>query len=238
MRQPLGRQRAHQRVDPVEPAAALGHDHRLERAGPVPRHLEVHRADLGQHRLGPGPIASVPRMMPGRIVPVIAHVLGQLRLQRRLQHRLGQPGQQAARAHQRHTLLVGAVHQLHRQLLQRRRRPLNHLRSTSGRVATRNVNRVSHYLSFPAGSVPSLPEVVTPLLLHTRSWADTNGLPLSCQAGVKGLRGFFWAVMLRQERAVSRSVLRLLSRPARSVVVDGTVAVSERRAARVLSGTV
>jgi hypothetical protein len=56
-RQPLRRERDHQLFDACQPALPLLHDLRLERAVPVPGHGDVHLADLGQHRLRPGPVA-------------------------------------------------------------------------------------------------------------------------------------------------------------------------------------
>ena len=70
-----------------DPPRALGDQHRLEGAGPVPRHGQRHRPDPGLHRLGDGAVAGVPRVMPGRVVPAVTQVRGQLGLQRPLQHR-------------------------------------------------------------------------------------------------------------------------------------------------------
>ena len=119
MGQPLGRQRQHHLIHPAQPPAPLGHHHRLERAGPVPGHLDLDRADLGEHRLGPGPVPRVPRVMPSRIVGCVADMVGHLALQHRLQHLLGQIGQQPARAHQAHPVRLGPHHQLVGQVLGR-----------------------------------------------------------------------------------------------------------------------
>ena len=116
-RQPARGQRQHDLVDPVQPSLPLPHDPRLERAVPVPGHLDLDRADLGQHRLRPGAVAGVAAVAAGRVVLVIAQVLGDLRLQGGLQHRLGQPGQQAARADQLDPFGAGLLHQLLRELL-------------------------------------------------------------------------------------------------------------------------
>ena len=65
MRQPLGRQRQHQRLDPVQTALALADDHRLEAGVAVARHVELDRTDLGDHRLGPLLLfRELPRLRP------------------------------------------------------------------------------------------------------------------------------------------------------------------------------
>ncbi len=80
--------------------------------------------------------------------------------ERQRQHRLGQSGEQAARTDQAQPLDRQPGPKLQPLLLQRRWSP-------NGGVAPHSVNRVGHDLSFPAGHQPSLPKVVTPLLLHT-----------------------------------------------------------------------
>ena len=55
-----------------------------------------HRPDPGLHRLGDRAVARVPAVMPGRLMPAIAQVRGQLGLQRPLQHRLDQLAQHRA----------------------------------------------------------------------------------------------------------------------------------------------
>ena len=140
--QPLGRQRQHHLIDPAQPPAALGHHRRLERARPVPGHVDLDRADLSQHRLGPRPVARVPRMMPSRIVGCVADMVGHLPLEHRLQHLLGQIGQQPARADQTHPVRLGPGHQLVGQIL---RRDLPGQRSTRYRLHHRRrrlINRV------------------------------------------------------------------------------------------------
>lgn len=62
-------------------------------------------------------------------MPIVAEMFGQLDIQRRLEHLLGQPGQQPARPGQLHTLRSSGRHQLigqHGQI--RRHRPLTQLR--------------------------------------------------------------------------------------------------------------
>jgi hypothetical protein len=60
--QALGIEREHHLIDPVEPALPLAHDLRLERAGTIPRDVDLDLASvLGQHRLRPGAMANVVR---------------------------------------------------------------------------------------------------------------------------------------------------------------------------------
>jgi len=99
-RQTPRRQREHGIVDPGQPPLSLLHDDRLEAALPVAGHLDLDRADLGQHRLRPGPVTRVGPVPPSRIVLVVAEMLGQLGLQRGLEDLLGQPGEQATRTGQ------------------------------------------------------------------------------------------------------------------------------------------
>jgi hypothetical protein len=90
-REALGIQRQHDLIDTGQPPLPLAHDLRLECPGPVPRHLQLHlAAGLGQHRLRPGTVAHVPRLRVRRAVLLMTQVLGQLLVQRGLDHRLGQ----------------------------------------------------------------------------------------------------------------------------------------------------
>ncbi len=121
--QALRDQRQHDRVDPSEPSLPLLHDHRVEGAVPIPRHLDLDRADrLGQHRLGPDPVARVPAPTPGRMMLVVAEVLGHLLIKRGLEDRLGQRLQHPTRTGHRHPPSAGGPDQLtgDRQLLSRR----------------------------------------------------------------------------------------------------------------------
>jgi hypothetical protein len=45
-------------IDPVQAALTLPRDDRVETRIPVPRDLELHRPDLGQHRLGAAGVSS------------------------------------------------------------------------------------------------------------------------------------------------------------------------------------
>jgi hypothetical protein len=82
-------------------------------AGPVDRY----RADLGQHRLGSDAAAGVAAVLAGRVVLVIAEVVGDLSFQGRLHDQLGQPLQQAALAGQLQAIGPGLRYQLTDELL-------------------------------------------------------------------------------------------------------------------------
>ena len=99
--QALGDQRDDQVIDPAQPPLPLGHDRRREAGIPVPRHRDLHRPHVGDHRLGPVPVAGVPAIPPGRVMPRVSQVGIHLVFQGTLEHDLGQPAQQAARARAR-----------------------------------------------------------------------------------------------------------------------------------------
>jgi hypothetical protein len=101
---------------------------------------------MGQHRLGPGPVADVGRLRaledPVLLMP---QVLGHLLVQRRLQDVLGELLEQAARSGQGQALLLGKPNQLlGRNLLSRRLGLL-----LGGHVAQCR----SHHGTFPADSL-------------------------------------------------------------------------------------
>jgi hypothetical protein len=83
----------------------------------VARNLDLHRSDLGQHRLDAGAVAGVAAIAPDRVMALIAQMLAHLRFQGGLKHRLGQPGQQAARADELHPLRPGGLNKLLGELL-------------------------------------------------------------------------------------------------------------------------
>jgi hypothetical protein len=115
--QPLGRQGDHQLVHPGQAPLALAHDPRLERGVPVARDVDLHRPDLGQHRLGPVPVAGVAAITPDGVVAVVAEVVGDLALQRGLHQPLRQLGQQPCFAGQRQPAGTGPPGQPSDQLL-------------------------------------------------------------------------------------------------------------------------
>jgi len=114
-RQPAGGQRQHDLIDPVQAPLALRHDHRLERPVPIPRNLDLHRPDLGQHRLRASAVAHVRSKRP--LAVLVPQVFRELGLKSGFEHRLGQPRQQPARTDQPDALLSGLLQQLLRQLL-------------------------------------------------------------------------------------------------------------------------
>jgi hypothetical protein len=101
---------------PADPRVLRDHQ-RLEAAGPVPRHRDPHRPGIGVHRLRRMPVPHVRRPAPGRVALVIAQVIGQLGLQRRLQHHLRDRGQQPAGPGQLDPFRAGPADQLLGQLL-------------------------------------------------------------------------------------------------------------------------
>jgi hypothetical protein len=60
-RQSLRSKRDHQLVDAGQPALPLPNDLRIERTLTVPRHFDLDRADIGQHRLRPRTVPGVAR---------------------------------------------------------------------------------------------------------------------------------------------------------------------------------
>lgn len=109
-------------------------------------HPHLHRADVGQYRLGAAAVAAVTAVLPCRVVLVIAEVIGDLTFQGGLQHPLGQLLQQAALANQLQALAAGLVHEHRDQLL---------VRDRAIRLGKRFVHRwrlhggVGHQVSLP-----------------------------------------------------------------------------------------
>jgi hypothetical protein len=99
--QPLGGERDDQLIHPGQAPLPLGHDLRFEAAVAVAGHLDPDRADLGQHRLAPVPVAGVAPVPAGGVVAFVAEVIGELPLQGRLDQPLGQLRQQSTLAGQR-----------------------------------------------------------------------------------------------------------------------------------------
>ena len=102
-RHPAGVQRHDHRVEPVETARALGHQHRRERPVAVPRDRQLDVADLARHRLGERAVTRVREQRRVRIATVIADMVAQLGVQAPLQRRLQHPLQQAGVTRQRLT---------------------------------------------------------------------------------------------------------------------------------------
>ncbi len=114
---PPCRQGQHHLVDPGQAPLPLPDQLRLKAAVAVAGHLDLHRADLGQHRLGPGAVAGVPTPVSGRIVLLVAEVAGDLAFQSGLQHPLRELLQQPALPSQLQTAGLGPVDQLTDQLV-------------------------------------------------------------------------------------------------------------------------
>jgi hypothetical protein len=99
--QALGEQADRDRVHVRQAPLSLLHDHRLERARPVPRHRDAHLPGrVGQHRLGSCAVTDVAVLGRGCLVLLMAEVLGQLLLQRGLQDSSGDRLEQPVRAGQ------------------------------------------------------------------------------------------------------------------------------------------
>ncbi len=195
-RQALGDQRDHQVIHPGESALPFGHDLRLERAVPVAGHLDLHRADIGEHGLGPVPVAGVPAVAADRVVLGIAQVGVHLTVQGRFQHALGHPAQQPARTGQPQPFRTGLLSELagqlvfgrtHLAIIRHRRRRDGLLRLT-GPVA---IYSCSHGVSLLGWLIrPSCPRV-TPLYLQSRPGGGPRlgSAPLRCDFRELGLRG-------------------------------------------------
>jgi len=83
--QALGRQRQHHVVNAGQPPLPFAHDLRLESARRIARNPHLDRSDVGEHGLGPAAVTGVPAATAGRIVLVVADVVSDLTVQRRLE---------------------------------------------------------------------------------------------------------------------------------------------------------
>jgi len=102
---------------------------------------ELHTAGVQvRGELLAGAIAGVAAVAPGRVVSVIAQMLGHLRLERGLKHRLGQPRQKPARADELDPLGAGGFHELLGELLL-----INTIRHS--------LDRLGHDKSFPRAAL-------------------------------------------------------------------------------------
>ena len=99
----------HVRSQPLQTSRVLGYRDRLEGALTVPRHPQLHRSDIGPHRLGIGAIATVPRTPTDRLVRLVAQMVGHLDIQTGLQHLADHRRQQTVLAGQRHALAASTV---------------------------------------------------------------------------------------------------------------------------------
>lgn len=104
-------------VDAGQALLPLLDDLWFEGAVAVAGHGYLHRSDIGQDGLGAFTVAGVATVLAGRIVLVIAEVVGVFTLQSGLQQPLGQMLQQPAPAGQLQTLGLGPAHQFVDQLV-------------------------------------------------------------------------------------------------------------------------
>ena len=79
--QPLRRERQHDVIHPGQPSLALAYEGRSETGVGVSWDLDLDRHVLGEQRFRPSAVAGVPARAPGRVVIVVAQVLGHLRFQ-------------------------------------------------------------------------------------------------------------------------------------------------------------
>ncbi|SIH57308.1 Uncharacterised protein [Mycobacteroides abscessus subsp. abscessus] len=139
---PFGIQRQHDLINPRQPALTLLDDLRLEGRCPIPGHVDLDRAGgVGQHRLGSGAIANVASPRLGRVVFLVAEVLGHLLVKSRFEHCLGQLFDQPVGSGQRQALFLGQSDQLDRSLL---------LCGLLGRLLLRHIFQCRHHGTFLA----------------------------------------------------------------------------------------
>jgi hypothetical protein len=115
--QPLGRQRDDQLVDTGQTPLTFGDDLRFEGGVTVTRDVDLDRSDLGQHGLGAVPVAGIAAITPGRVVAVVAQVIGDLSLQRGLDQALRELGEQPVLTGELQTARTGPPGQAGDQLL-------------------------------------------------------------------------------------------------------------------------
>jgi hypothetical protein len=108
-------------IDPGQPPLPFGDDFRLEAGIPVPRHGNLHRPGIGEHRLGPAAVTGIAAVAAFRVMLAVAEVIVQLAFQRALDDHLGQPAQQAALTGQLQAAPAGPLGKLPQQLLIGRR---------------------------------------------------------------------------------------------------------------------
>ena len=160
MGEPLGRQRDHQVIHPRQPALPLADQLRAEAAVPVPGHVDLHRAGLGEHRLSAHAVAGVAAVAAGRVVLAVAEMIIHLALHRGLDDPLRQPSQQPTLAGQLQALRPRPVRELLHQLLINRVGHINRSpadRHLSFHISHRCLLRLRSYTvegTVPPGEVP------------------------------------------------------------------------------------
>ena len=166
-RQALGAQGDHHRVDAFETPLPFADRRRLERAVPVAGHVDLDRADLGEHRLGARAVTRVTTITAFDRVLVVAEMLTHLDLEPRLEHPLRQIREQPARPHQTHPIDPSLLHQLRRELLAgttKRIRRRRHHQLRLDCFVNRRVIMISHCLSLRTR--PARAQPVRPAQLH------------------------------------------------------------------------
>src|SRR5690348_4017079 len=121
MRQPFRRQGNHHLVNSGEPPLPFGDDFRLETGITVPRHRQLQRPGISEHRLGPVAVAGITAITARRVVLFIAEMMLEFAFQGGLLHHPGQLAQQPALAGQLQPAGAGPLGQLAQHLLIRRR---------------------------------------------------------------------------------------------------------------------
>src|ERR1039457_50691 len=119
--QPFRRQGNHHVIHPGQPPLPFSDHSRLETGITVPRHGDLHRPGLGDHRLRPVAVTGIPAITARRIVPAIAKVIVHLAFQGALDHHLRQLPQKPALAGQPQPARPSPLGQLPQRLLIGRR---------------------------------------------------------------------------------------------------------------------
>jgi hypothetical protein len=101
-RHPAGIEADDHLIKAAHPARPLGHQPRSERAVAIPRHCQLHIADLTENRLRTRAVARIVKQRRIRITALIADMISQLDFQATLQRRLQHSLQQAVIPAQRH----------------------------------------------------------------------------------------------------------------------------------------
>jgi hypothetical protein len=120
---------------PAETTLTFRHDARAERGVPVAGHVDRHRPDVRDQRLGSLSVTGVAACGTGPFVTTPAEMGVHLTLQRGLQEPLGQLLQQTTLTQQRHTLPTGLLGQTrHRRIVEHPSQQLRTGRLAGGRI--------------------------------------------------------------------------------------------------------
>lgn len=111
VRHPAGGQGQHDVFDAPEPAPALLHDHRFERAGAVPGYIDRDRVALGLDGLRTGAVTGV-AVGVAAFVLLVSEMVGQFPVEGRFDDDLGQLGQQPVLTIDRKALRAGLANEL------------------------------------------------------------------------------------------------------------------------------